>query len=330
MEVFEMCKDTNDNSCSVKSNLITSSTMFSERHKNNPKTVDSGIKSILDRVSTDNLRQYVAGLSDFHTRHSKSPLLDEVGNWIMTQFKGLGYNDTFYHSFEATMDNEKFTLRNIICNKKGLNEKLIIVCAHYDCIMECEEDSKSRAPGANDNASGVSAIMEIARVLAKERLQHSVQFVLFSGEEQQLLGSESYARFIKDNKIDLYRLINLDMIGYPFFSPDTIIIERDNNKDPKHNRDKKNDVESIEFGEIIKDLASEVGLKYRLDSIYDSDYEPFEENGYVVIGAYDGSAVKEKNPHYHSSSDLPEFINWKYLTSVTKLVLATILKVSKK
>ena len=48
------------------------------------------------------------------------------------------------------------------------------------------------------------------------------------------------------------------------------------------------------FGEVMKDLASEVNLKFHLDSIYDSDYEPFEANGHVVIGAYDGSAVPKK------------------------------------
>ena len=57
--------------------------------------------------------------------------------------------------------------------------------------MENKGDSNSRAPGANDNASGVSAIIEIARVLANENLQHSLQFVLFSGEEQGLLGSKA-------------------------------------------------------------------------------------------------------------------------------------------
>ena len=44
----------------------------------------------------------------------------------------------------------------------------------------------------------------------------------------------------------------------------------------------------------MKDLASEVNLKFHLDSIYDSDYEPFEASGHVVIGAYDGSAKSEK------------------------------------
>jgi Zn-dependent M28 family amino/carboxypeptidase len=245
----------------------------------------------------------------------------------MNELRGFGYRDTFYHSFKSTIDNEEFELRNIVCKKKGIDEKLIMVCAHYDCIMECKEDSVSRAPGANDNGSGVSAIIEMARVLANENLRHSIQFVFFSGEEQGLLGSKSYAKYIKENGMDLYRLVNLDMIGYPFFAPDTVIIERDNNTNVKHNQVRENDTESIEFGKIMKDMTSAVGLQFHLDSIYDSDYEPFEAKGYVVIGAYDGSADSIKNPHYHSSSDIPENIDWDYLTSVTKLVLATVLKI---
>jgi Zn-dependent M28 family amino/carboxypeptidase len=284
-------------------------------------------QSILEGVSTEKLKQYLNSLSNFHTRHSKSPLLNDAGDWIMNELRGFGYMDTFYHSFKSTMDNEEFELRNIVCKKKGIDEKLIMVCAHYDCIMECKEDSVSRAPGANDNGSGVSAIIEMARVLANENLRHSIQFVFFSGEEQGLLGSKSYAKYVKENGMDLYRLVNLDMIGYPFFAPNTVIIERDNNTNVKHNQVMENDTESIEFGEMMKDMTSAVGLQFDLDSIYDSDYEPFEAKGYVVIGAYDGSADSIKNPHYHSSSDMPENIDWDYLTSFTKLVLATILKI---
>ena len=288
---------------------------------------EPSMQSILEGVSTEKLKQYLNSLSNFHTRHSKSPLLNDAGDWIMNELRSFGYKDTFCHSFKSTIDNEEFELRNIVCKKKGIDEKLIIVCAHYDCIMDRKEDSVSRAPGANDNGSGVSAIIEIARVLANENLQHSIQLVFFSGEEQGLLGSKSYTKYIQESGMDLYRLVNLDMIGYPFFAPNTVIIERDDNTNVKHNQVGENDTESIEFGEMMKDMTSAVGLQFHFDSIYDSDYEPFEAKGYVVIGAYDGSADPIKNPHYHSSSDLPENIDWDYLTSVTKLVLATVLKI---
>ena len=60
-----------------------------------------------------------------------------------------------------------------------------------------------------------------------QSLGRSLQFVLFSGEEQGLLGSKYYAKFVKESNLDVYRLINLDMIGYPQLNPEIVIIERD-------------------------------------------------------------------------------------------------------
>jgi hypothetical protein len=65
-------------------------------------------------------------------------------------------------------------------------------------------------------------------------------------------------------------------------------------------------------------------LQVEFDPIYASDYMPFEARGYVYIGAYDGSA-ETSNPHYHSNTDIPTNLNVKFLVSVTKMVLATIL-----
>jgi len=240
----------------------------------------------------------------------------------------MGYDDVDFHTYTENIDGHSYDLQNVYCNKNGINDKRILICAHYDSRMKNLGDSESRAPGANDNASGVSAILEIARVVKNHRLEYPLQFVLFSGEEQGLLGSKHYAKFVKDNNINIYRLINLDMIAYPAFNPEKIIIEIDNNK-PEHNQVKENDHDSIEFGKVMAHMSSYTDLQITLGSIYDSDYEPFEAEGFVVIGAYDGSAQEDQNPHYHDSSDTPDLIDWNYLTSVTKMVLATVLKVAK-
>ena len=78
--------------------------------------------------------------------------------------------------------------------------------------------------------------------------------------------------------------------------------------------------------EVMKEMFPYADLQFDFDSIYDSDYEPFEAEGYVVIGVYDGSTAIN-NPNYHSSLDVPSLIDWRYLTSVTKIVLATILRI---
>ena len=78
--------------------------------------------------------------------------------------------------------------------------------------------------------------------------------LLFSGEEQDLRGSKNYVKFVKENNIDIYRLINLDMIAYPKLNPGIIIIERDNNEKLEHNKVKENDAASIEFGNVLADM----------------------------------------------------------------------------
>ena len=292
--------------------------------------MDSDIQQKVHNVSKDKIMSWLLNLSSFHTRHSKSKYINEVAEWLRAEFKNMGYvdNDVFFHNYLENIDGKNYELRNVICTKNGISNRCVLVCAHYDSRIKDLADFESRSPGANDNASGVSAILEIARIINKLNLEYTVQFVLFSGEEQDLLGSKNYVKFVKENNINIYRLINLDMIAYPKLNPGVIIIERDNNDKLQHNRVKENDVASIEFGNVMAEMSYHTDLKINLDSIWNSDYEPFEAQGVVVIGAYDGSADENKNSHYHDVSDEPSLIDWDYLTSVTKMVLATVLKVA--
>ncbi len=291
--------------------------------------IDDRVKALLSDVSTDSIKSKLHKLSSYHTRHTKSKYIHEVAQWLRSEFESMGYNDLFYHKYNENIDGTDYELKNVICNKKGRNNKWVLICAHYDSRMERIDDHTSSAPGANDNASGVGAILEIARLLRQVDLEYGVQFALFSGEEQGLLGSKHYAKFVKENNLSIYRLINLDMIGYPQLNAGIVLIEKDDHSDPAHNQVSGNDEDSIEFARIMADMSSYTDLKISLDSIWNSDYEPFEAEGYVVVGAYDGSANEDQNPHYHDSSDTPSLIDWTYLTSVTKLVMATVLTVSK-
>ena len=291
---------------------------------------DDEISQIVAEISTDALKSTLLKLSSFHTRHSKSKEINKASDWLKNEFKNLGYDDVDFHYYAENIEGDNYDLRNVICKKNGINSKCILICAHYDSRIKNLSDSVSLSPGANDNASGVSAVLEIARILNKKEVGYTLLFALFSGEEQGLLGSKNYAKFVKENDIGIFRLINLDMIGYPQLNPGIVIIERDNHTNPDHNQVRDNDQASIEFGKIMADMSTYTDLEVSLDSIWNSDYEPFEAEGCVVIGAYDGSADEHKNPHYHDTTDTPSLIDWDYLTSVTKMTLATVYKIAKK
>ena len=192
----------------------------------------------------------------------------------------------------------------------------MLICAHYDSIMEEIDNSEERAPGANDNASGVSAVLEVARILSQLDSNFSVQFAFFSGEEQGLWGSKNYARHVDRTSMDLHRLINLDMVGHPPSNEMKVVIERD-----RGNVVSTNDHNSQDFAQTIEKMATDyTGLEVIPGPIYDSDYMPFEALGHVVIGIYDGGEV---NLTHHNKRDTPSTLNLDYITEVAKMVLAT-------
>jgi hypothetical protein len=105
---LELCKNTNVNSLSGETKIMLGKTNSSNSQMENFRRVDPDILSILDRISTDNIRHDLTNLSGFYTSHSKSPLLNDAGNLIMNQLNVIGYKDIFHHSNEATINNKEF------------------------------------------------------------------------------------------------------------------------------------------------------------------------------------------------------------------------------
>jgi Zn-dependent M28 family amino/carboxypeptidase len=273
------------------------------------------------------MENWIERLSSFHNRHSKYQNIHQVAEWLKTELYNIGYGiqNIKFHYYEE----EGFNLENIICTKSRDSKKILLICAHYDTVLkENFEDITSRAPGADDNASGVAAILEIARIIYNLNTKFSIEFVFFSGEEQGLWGSKHYADYLKNNDVDIHLLINLDMCGETgyLFSNNTTNIDVDNGQTgviPTNNE------ASQIFGLTMEQMSKiYTDLDVEFDPIDASDYMPFEARGYVCIGAYDGSAISS-NPHYHSSTDIPDNLNMNFLTSVTKMVLATILQEAK-
>jgi hypothetical protein len=111
------------------------------------------------------------------------------------------------------------------------------------------------------------------------------------------------------------------MLGYtPSNETNKVILEYDIG-----NKYVQNDNYSKTIALFIKQIASNyTNLEAILSKLENSDFIPFEAFGHTVIGIHDGGV--KKNPHYHKSSDTPDTLNINYLTSITKMVLATILE----
>ncbi|MEA3338018.1 MAG: M20/M25/M40 family metallo-hydrolase, partial [Chloroflexota bacterium] len=274
---------------------------------------DKFIAVLTDLVSQTNLSNWVHHLSSYHTRHTQSTYIDQAATWLSSQFSGFGYGSVVSHQYSR----EGHQLKNIICTKPGSdsNPKLVIVCAHYDSI-NVQGGVTDRAPGADDNATGVAVLLELARILADVDLRDTVQFAAFSGEEQGYWGSTAYAQHLQDGGINVHRLINLDQVGVPP-ADNAINIERD-----MGNSVSSNDQLSQALGDTMAQMAADYSdMPVLLSHIYGSDYMPFEARGWVVAGAYEAG----HNPHYHTSNDAVSMVDFAYVTQVARMTLATLL-----
>ena len=105
---------------------------------------------------------------------------------------------------------------------------MVIVCAHYDSTST---QATTHAPGADDNASGTAAVMEMARVLAGYQFDYTIKFIAFSAEEWGLYGSRHYAQAAKQRGEQIVGVVNLDMIGYVDLEPEDLDIVVDGQSD---------------------------------------------------------------------------------------------------
>jgi monoamine oxidase len=269
----------------------------------------------VDKTSEPQIKRAIESITSFRTRHTLSDLNPKAAEWIEQQFLGAAYKDVMLHRFEIG-DVQR---ANVVCTKPGETSpnECMIICAHFDSRIEDLNDSTSRAPGADDNGSGIVVLLEAARVLASVRTQRAVQFVNFTGEEQGLLGATAYAQYVRGQGLRVQRVLNLDMVGHsPRSGAPLIVIEQAMGGTPQDLQSQAFASEMTHFASLYSSLAT------RLGPIYSSDYMPFEHYGYVCNGLFDGA---DNEPFYHTSTDTVDKVDTGTCTQVARLVIATAL-----
>jgi photosystem II stability/assembly factor-like uncharacterized protein len=210
-------------------------------------------------------------------------------------------------NIEATIPGKKFP------------ERECIIVAHYDSYSD---NPTVAAPGANDNATGTSAVMEAARLCRRYAFESTVKFLAVSAEEFGMYGSTNYARRMRDGGVDggteIAAVVNGDMIGYPTAGDSTRIA-----------------IGSFMTRNRLIDSAltynTRYGIGLRLVPIIDqtgaSDYGPFAKAGYDALDLAEGTAEEiwgGADPYYHKASDTFGKLNLGMIRRTAQLMLATV------
>lgn len=182
-------------------------------------------------VSVDQVEKHMTFLAadERQGREAGGEGIAESAAYIEKIFKKNGIKP-YFETYGDTLSNFDLPAFNVVGwvegNDPKLREEFVIVGAHYDHIGQGKVvDGDSLANGANDNASGTSAVIELAKYFGNNKTnKRSMIFVLFSAEEKGLLGSKHLAEKLKNQDLNLYFMLNFEMIGVPMQGEDLTYI----------------------------------------------------------------------------------------------------------
>lgn len=240
-----------------------------------------------------NLRDHVIALSnDIGERnfvhHEK---LEAAADYILDRFEGYGYKP---ETQDYYLDGKRF--RNIIALNKGqcASGQIVIVGAHYDTVLG--------SPGADDNASAVAGLLELARLFSKIKTARIIKFIAFTNEEHPFfetgdMGSMVYARWAREKKEDV--IANFIAVCGNLHSRGLV------------RKIKQEFKEHSQFG-----IESVVGPVFLVPGIDFSDNSSFWHEGYRAVMVTDTAFYR--NPNYHGPEDTFETLNYESMAEVVK------------
>ena len=263
----------------------------------------------------------------------RDPYLNSGGHFLVREYirESLSqWGEVETHEFEF---NGK-THQNLILDlNSGSDSDLppILIGAHYDAVPG--------TPGADDNATGVAVLLELAAVFANSPLKYPVRLVAFDLEEYGLLGSTAYARHLKQKGQKLRLMLSLEMLGYcddtkgsqtypdlikPFYSNKANFIALVGNLATigdlysLSRQMKKNGTPA----EVLPDPSS--GRLVPITGF--SDHRPFWQQQYRAIMVTDTAMLR--NPHYHQATDTIKTLDLDFLTNTCQSLIVALRKVT--
>lgn len=316
--------------------------------------------AIVRQVHAANIEGTVRALVGFGTRNTLSTQSDPkrgigaAASWIETQFRALAplsggrlrvERQRFIQPVGPRVP-EPTPITNIVATLPGDlpagRERVIVVSGHYDSMCSSPTDAEHDAPGANDDASGVAAVLEIARVMAPYHFPATLVFMAVAGEEQGLLGATYFAEQARKTGVPIEAMFTNDIIGNSVggngvrdrhsvrvFSEGIAATESEAEARTRRSVGGEEDSPSRQIARYIRDAALRwtpgfrVTLVARRDRyLRGGDHIPFNEQGYAAVRF---TEPNENYQHQHQNvrteagvlyGDLPQFVDMEYIARV--------------
>ena len=325
------------------------------------------IAGMVREVSATNIESSIRKLVSFGTRNTLSAQDDPargVGaarDWIFGEFQRFSSEcgncltvekQTFLQAANPPPRGRvpvATELTNVVATLRGTTDpdRVYVVSGHYDSMCTSPIDAKCDAPGANDDASGTAAVIELARVMSKHKFDATIVFMTVPGEEQGLLGSTHFAEQAKQKAMNIEGMFTNDIIGgvtsqknspsrkrVRVFSEGVPSNETEQQAGTRRSVGGENDSASRQLARYIKEQSDRyltnfsVWMIYRRDRyLRGGDHIPFLERGFTAVRI---TEADEDFTHQHQNvrtengvfyGDTPEYVDFEYTANVARVNL---------
>lgn len=349
--------------------LLVSTCVLAQAQSRRPAPArNRTIANIVREIDARNVEATIRKLVSFGTRNTLSEQNDPnrgIGaarDWLYAEFLKVAeasngrmtVEKQSYEQAKAQRIPEPTIITNVVATLKGSQpestDRIYVVSGHYDSMCNSPTDAKCDAPGANDDASGTAAVLEMARVMAKYEFDATIVFMAVAGEEQGLLGSTYFAEQAKQKNWNVDAMFTNDIVGNTLggngvrdrgavrvFSEGVPSNETPAEANTRRSVGGENDSASRQLARFIKETSDgfvsqvKVMLVYRRDRYgRGGDHIPFLERGYPAVRF---TEMHEDFRHQHQNvrvengvqfGDLPEFVDFGYVANVARVNAASL------
>lgn len=331
-------------------------------------SLDPEISRMVGQIRADNIEHTITTLVSFGTRNTLSAQdnpkrgIGAARDWLAGEFRRIsqesgGRLKVELQSFEQPVGARvprPIKLTNVVATLPGTDpdplQRVIIVSGHYDSMCTSPTDAEHDAPGANDDASGSAAVVEMARVMSHYKYRATIVFMCVAGEEQGLLGSTYFAQQAALQKMPIQAMLTNDIIGNSLggngvhddrsvrlFSEGISSLETEAQARVRQSIGGEDDSISRQLARFLKESGERyvrnmhVTLVSRRDRYgRGGDHIPFTERGYAAVRF---TEPNENYQHQHQNvrtengieyGDLPKFVDFAYVANVARVNAAGI------
>jgi hypothetical protein len=338
----------------------------SQRSQLPKTTTDTEIQRMIKEISAKRIEASIRKLVSFGTRNTLSEQdnptrgIGAARDWIFNEFQKfsadcgncLTVEKQSFLQPKANRIPEPTTLTNVIATLKGTTDpdRVYVVSGHYDSMCTSPTDAKCDAPGANDDASGTAAVIELARVMSKRKFDATIVFMTVPGEEQGLLGAAYFAEQAKLKAMNIEGMFTNDIVGgvttkksspnrnkVRVFSEGVPSNETEQQANTRRSVGGENDSASRQLARYIKEQSDKYLKTFKVWMIYrrdrygrGGDHIPFLERGFTAVRI---TEVDEDYTHQHQNvrtekgvfyGDTLEFVDFEYTANVTRVNLISL------